>query len=434
MRSPDKAGFPRSLWTETAPPAPATETLTGRVQADVAIVGGGYTGLAAADALADAGLSAVVLEARDLGHGGSGRNGGVVSAKFRVGFPAIERSQGPESARRMYAIAHESVEAVERLVDRYGIAAAEYRPSGALKCAHSAAALASLETEAAWYRARVGHGSAKILDNDAVAAETGSETFRGGLLIPHSGTIRPLGYLRGLAAGLIDRGVTIYSRSPAERLERHGDGIVVVTPEGRVEARQAILATDAYSDLTSVTAMLRQTIVPFRSAMIATEPLPRHLDLQLLPEMRSYTETRRMMRWFRKTDGRLIFGGRGALGPVDAPHAFERLRRAMIGIFPELSGISIAHRWSGHVGLTLNALPRCGRLDDRVSFAAGYNGAGVAMATLLGEKAARIARGETADLALLRHDHLRPIPFYGLRSAAVRAVTAWHETLDAIGL
>jgi gamma-glutamylputrescine oxidase len=433
MGSLDAAGPPRSLWTETAPPPPPTAPLAGRVQADVAIVGGGYTGLAAAHDLAEAGLSAVVLEASELGHGGSGRNGGVVSAKFRVGFPEMGRAHGLEIARRMHDIAHESVEMVERLVERYSIAAAEYRRSGALKCAYNAAAFASLQAEAEWLRDRLGDRSARILDREAVAGETGSRAFVGGLLVPHSGTIRPLAYLRGIAAGLIARGVAVHTRTPALAIERCGDRIVVMTPEGRVEAGQAILATGAYSDLTPLTALLRRTMVPFRSAIIATDPLPPELESRLLPQARSYTETRRMMRWFRKVDGRVIFGGRGALGPVDAPRAFESLRNAMTAIFPDLTEVPVGHRWSGHVALTLDALPRCGRLDDGVVFAAGYNGAGVAMASLLGAKAARIVRGETPDLALLRRDRLRPIPLYRLSAAAVRAVTAWHEAMDAIG-
>lgn len=403
------------------------------MQADVAIVGGGYTGLAAAHDLAEAGLSAVVVEAGELGHGGSGRNGGVVSAKFRVGFPALERAHGPDVARRMHGIAHESVEMVEHLVERYGIAAAEYRRTGALKCAHNDQAFRAIQSEAVWLSDRLGDRSVRIMDREAVQAETGSRTFHGGLLVPHSGTIRPLAYLRGIAAGLVARGVAIHTRSPALTLERDGERIGVVTPAGRVDARQVILATDAYSDLTPLTALLRRTMVPFRSAMIATAQLPAEFDGELLPQARSYTETRRMMRWFRKVDGRVIFGGRGALGPVDSPRAFRSLRRAMIGIFPQLAEVSVEHRWSGHVALTLDALPRCGRLDDSVVFAAGYNGAGVAMASLLGTRAAQIARGEAPELSLLRRDKLRKIPLYRGRAIAVRAATAWNEAMDALG-
>jgi gamma-glutamylputrescine oxidase len=233
------------------------------------------------------------------------------------------------------------VEAVERLVERYGISAAEYRRSGALKCAHNVAAFAGLEAETAWLRNRLGDGSARILDREAVAGETGSRAFEGGLLSPHSGTIRPLAYLLGMAAGLIARGVAVHTQTPALAIERCGDRISVVTPEGRVEAGQAILVTGAYSDLTPLTGRLRRTMVPFRSAIIATNPLPPELNARLLPQARSYTETRRMMRWFRKVDGRVIFGGRGALGPVDVPRAFESLRRAMTAIFPELTEVPV---------------------------------------------------------------------------------------------
>lgn len=422
-----------SLWSDTAPPPPPTAPLSGKMQADVVIIGGGYTGLAAAHDLAEAGLSAVVLEAREIGHGGSGRNGGVVSAKFRVELQALERAHGLDIARRMHAIAGESVEVVEALVERYDIRAAEYRRAGALKCAHSPAALAGLADEAAWLRDRAGDDSIRLLPRVVMAEEVGTDAFLGGLLTARAGTIRPLAYARGLASGLLGRGVNIHTESPALKIEQCATGVQVITPEGEVAARQVILATDAYSDLTPVTAQLRRTMVPFRSAIIATDVLPAEAAARLLPNERSCAETRRMMRWFRMVDGRMIFGGRGALGPVDAPHAFRRLQRAMINIFPELADVPIRYRWSGHVALTFDALPRCGRLDERTVFAAGYNGAGVAMASLLGTKAAQIARGEEPDLALIRRQSLRSIPLFGLRSAAVRVATAWHETMDALG-
>ena len=140
-----------------------------------------------------------------------------------------------------------------------------------------------------------------------------------------------------------------------------------------------------------------------------------------------------MMRWFRKVDDRVIFGGRGAFGKQDSESAFEALRRAMTGIFPELADVPLAFRWSGLVGMTLDSVPHVGRIDDRTLYSVGYNGAGVAMSSLMGRYLASLVRGEAVDLGLLDARRVRTIPFYPLREPAVRLVAGWYQFLDAIG-
>jgi gamma-glutamylputrescine oxidase len=178
---------------------------------------------------------------------------------------------------------------------------------------------------------------------------------------------------------------------------------------------------------------LQRTLVPFRSALIATEKLSPNLAGSLMPTGRTYTETKRMMRWFRKVDDRVIFGGRGAFGKQDSGSAFEALRRAMTGIFPELADVPLEFRWSGLVGMTLDSVPHVGRIDDRTLYSVGYNGAGVAMSSLMGRYLASLVRGEAVDLGLLDARRVRTIPFYSLREPAVRMVAGWYQFLDAIG-
>lgn len=199
-------------------------------------------------------------------------------------------------------------------------------------------------------------------------------------------------------------------------------------------ASQAVLATNAYSGLTGVDRAVARSIVPFRSAMIATARLPADLDARLLKNERSYTETRRMMRWFRKVDGRVVFGGRGALGHVEAPAAFSRLEKAMHLIFPELRGIGIDYRWSGHVALSFDGLPMAGMLSPRIGYAAGFNGAGVAMSGYVGDQLANMMMKQPHELALIARGSIPKVPFYPLRSAGVRGVTFFYEMMDAAGL
>jgi gamma-glutamylputrescine oxidase len=403
------------------------------LSAEVVIVGGGYSGLSAAHALQQRGIEPVVLEARTVGWGASGRNGGVVSAKFRMSFPAIARAYGLETARRMHRIAHESLEAVEELIADLAIAHARFERTGNLRCAHTQRALDALIAEAQWLRSELKDDSCCVLSRAELAEELGSDAFVGGVLHRVAGTIHPLNYARGMAAGLAARKVRVFENSPVTRILPEPAGVVVETPGGRVRARQVLIATEAYSELTSATGQVSRSIIPFRSAIIATERMPLYLQVKLLTARRGYSETRRMMKWFRKVDGRFVFGGRGAFGREDTASSFEALRRAMTTLFPELEGLAIDFQWSGLVGMTLNQLPRVGRIDDRTCVCFGYNGVGIAMATLLGRYAGSLIAGESPQLALLDASRQKPVPFHSLRTPGVRMVAGWYQMLDALG-
>jgi len=423
----------RSLWKSTAEPGPALPALEADLSADVAIVGGGYSGLSAAHALQRRGIEPVVLEARSVGWGASGRNGGVVSAKFRVPFPAIAKAHGLDTARRMHRLAHESVDAVEELIADLGVSQAQFQRTGNLRCAHTQRALDGLIAEADWLRRELKDDSCSVLSREELAQELGSAAFVGGVLNRVAGTIHPLNYVRGMAAGLVARKVQIFENSPVSGILREPAGVVVETPCGRVRARQVLIATDAYSGLTSATGQVNRRVVPFRSAIIATERMPAELHAKLLAARRGYSETRRMMKWFRKVDGRFVFGGRGAFGKEDTVSSFEALRRAMTALFPELEGLAIEFRWSGLVGMTFSQLPHVGRIDDRACVAFGYNGVGIAMATLLGRYAGRVMAGESPQVALLDASRQKPVPFHSLRAPGVRLVAGWYQMLDALG-
>lgn len=422
-----------SLWASTAEPLRDFPVLSGERQADVVIIGAGYTGLSAAHHIARSGLAPVVLEANRPGWGASGRNGGVITAKFRLSFREIDAAHGRAMAQRMYEIAHESTDMVEELVSEFAISGARLTRTGQVKAAHNHVTLQAAIDEANWMKREMGDAEVRILDAREVREETGSEAFVGGVLNPGSGGIHPLNYVRGLADGVARRGVPVYQDSPVLKLRRDSGGIVAETSRGAVRAKQAIIATNSYSDLTNATRHMQRTLVPFRSAIIATDTLPRNLAGRLMPTGRTYTETKRMMRWFRMVDNRVIFGGRGAFGRQDSESAFDALRKAMIGIFPELADVPLAYKWSGLVGMTLDSVPHIGRLDDRTLFAMGYNGAGVAMSSLMGRYLAAFVRGETPDVGLLDASRLKAIPLYPLREPAVRMVAGWYQLLDAIG-
>ncbi|MFM0238992.1 NAD(P)/FAD-dependent oxidoreductase [Paraburkholderia phytofirmans] len=433
---------PDSLWRALFAASPGADAavstgvpLARDLDVEVAVIGAGYSGLAAAYALQKRGVDCVVLDANPVGWGASGRNGGVVSSKFRLSFPTIDKLHGLDTARRMHRLAHEGVRVVETLVDEFQLARARFEHTGSLRCAHTETALAAIRAEADWVRTNLGDTSMTVQSRAEIEHETGSKGFVGGVLSADAGTILPLEYVRGLARGLTLRGVPIYESTPVQEMQRTpGENRVTLrTPGGTVRAKQVIVATNAYSDLTAATSAYQRELVPFRSAMIATERLPAGLDARLMVERRSYTETRRMMKWFRKVDGRMLFGGRDAFGKEGQTTGFDALQRAMVALFPDLADVRVEYRWSGYVGMTFNSLPHVGRSDDATTFCLGYNGAGVAMASLLGQHAAALALGETPELSLLGAPGLRPVPFHSLRAPGVRLVAAWYQFLDAVG-
>jgi glycine/D-amino acid oxidase-like deaminating enzyme len=422
----------RSLWQETVSHRPVFDALTGS-QFDVAIIGGGYTGLSTARYLARRGLSSVVLEASQIGWGASGRNGGVVSGKFRLSFSDIAVRYGLETARRMHDLGIEAIDHVGELVEDYGIASADYRPTGALRCAHNRISLDSLKKEVAWLKTALGDHACSILSPEEMEAETGSRDFVGGMLNTHGGVIHPLNFVLGMAAGLKAAGIAIHERTPVTAIRRDRDGVLLETPGGTVSAAQVVIATNSYSDLTPATSAVRRSLIPFRSAMIATAPLKGNLSEGLLSQRRSYTETRRMMRWFRRAGDRLMYGGRGAFGKSDSENAFAALHRAMVRQFPDLASVSVTHRWSGLVAMTMDSVPHLGRIDDRVIYAVGYNGTGIALASNMGRYVAAMIAGEKPDLGLVTSVPLKPVPLYPIREPAVRLVAGWYQFLDAIG-
>jgi glycine/D-amino acid oxidase-like deaminating enzyme len=421
-----------SLWEATADPAPSHSPLVDEVRADLAIIGAGYTGLSAALQIAADGRRAVVLEADTVGWGASGRNGGLVSGKFRVPFHAVAATYGQEEAARLHRTGKQAVGFVEEMIGEHGIASAGFRMCGYVTAAHSAQALAAQRIATKWLASALGDTSSRLCAAHEVAAETGSSAYLGGVIHTAAGSLHPLNYVRGLASAAVERGVRIFERSPATRVSRDGSEFRVETPHGSVVARQLIAATNAYSAREPATGNLRRRFIPFRSAIIATAPLPGEVLKTILPNGRVVADTRRLLRWYRLVDGRLVFGGRGALGQEDSQVAFDRLAADMAAAFPQLDGVTIDYQWSGLVAMTMDQLPHVGELEDGVFFAAGYNGTGVAMASLMGRYLAMLTRGETPELGVIGRP-LAPIPLHAFTKPVVKLVTAWYQLMDALG-
>lgn len=402
------------LWEASAPPAPPTQMLAGAIQADVAVVGGGYTGCSAALHLAEAGLRAVVLEAAEIGFGGSGRNVGLVNAGLWVMPETVPRILGEVHGQRLLDQLGAAPQLVFDIIERLGIDCQPQR-NGTLHCAVGRKGLEEIaERERQW---RKRGADVELLDAAKAARLVGGGDYAGALLDRRAGTIQPLAYVRGLASGAMAAGAEIYTSTPTIGREDLGDRWRITTPNGSVAAPWVIVATDAYS--TGLWGAVKQEQVMLPYFNLATAPLGENLRQSILPQRQGVWDTRQILSSFRLDQvGRLIFGSVGSLRGTGAMIHRSWGRRELLRLFPQLRDITFEHEWYGHIGMTDDAMPRLHLHGRQIISVGGYNGRGIAPGTIFGRDLSRLVTKQLAvedmSLPLTRH---APAPFRGVREA-----------------
>ncbi|MGY2049690.1 NAD(P)/FAD-dependent oxidoreductase [Methylobacterium sp. JK268] len=419
----------RSLWSTTAAEPPlAAPPLAGETNVDLAVIGGGITGCSAALAAVEAGAATILLEGATIGWGASGRNGGQVIPGLKYDPSEMRERFGEAAGRRLTAAVGAAADAVFDRVAKHAIACAAAR-EGWVQAAHAAPALARVQQRARDWEAE--GAPVDLLDAAAVERLTGARGYHGGWIDRRAGTLHPLSYTRGLARAAREAGAAVHESTPVGALEPDGDRWRLRTPGGVVRARRVVVGTDAYS--TPLVAGLNEAMLLVQSVQVATEILPEALLARILPDGRCCSETRRLAFYFRRSpDGRLMFGGRGAIGEAESPVFRQALVAAMRRIFPEVAGVPIAASWSGQVGLTLDGLPRVQEPAPGLHLGYGYNGRGVAMATVMGGWLAR--RALTGEAPPLPATSMAPISWHRLRRPALSAGIAWAWLRDRVGL
>jgi len=399
----------RAYWHATMPPMHDRSGRQLPDSVDVAIVGGGYTGVAAARKLALQGAKSVLLEARTLGWGASTRNGGIAHPGFKWGPRTLMKRYGAETARAIYGESMEALELVFGLI-RDNEIDAELRPNGWLELAwapghyrefaHAAEALTDVGARP------------RVIPPDQLRAEIGTEVYHGGLAVDPGGILHPAKWFAGLV-GLAERaGADLHEEAPVLSIRKQADGrFVVETGRGAILARDVLVATNGYTN--GAAPSVRRRIVPIGSYIIATEPLPEDTAKELSPTGRAYFDTRNFLSyWHVSADRRLIFGGRVSFLPMSPERVTRLLFNRMMEIHPQAAGARVDYSWSGKVAMTFDRMPHIGRLGG-VMHAVGYSGTGVLMSTYLGTRAAEwLGGGEPPALARLRFP-LVPAPYEG---------------------
>lgn len=420
---------PDSWWAATCGPVHFPRLGTD-IETDVAIIGAGFTGLSAAHHLKQRGYRCAVLEARQVGWGASGRNGGMAVPRYKLTWPELERKYGLPHALRLYALAHEGVDTLQAIVKQQEIDC-DFARHGHVTPIAGAVHKARFEEDLVWLKQHLGDHVPGMLGSQGVAQRTGSDAYDDGYFEPRGAGLHPLRYCTGLASALARQGVNIHCDSPVLGWHSERDKVELVLANARVRARSLVVACNAYADSSAAGATLKKRVVPTASAVIVTEPLPATLARLILPQRNLATDAKRLTNYYRVLpDGSLFFGGRGGAGVRAGERIYRQLHSEMLQLFPALDGIALRYRWYGLVAVTLDSLPHIGRLHPNVHYAMGYNGRGVALSAALGKYLARQVAGEPASLGPVSDARFSAIPLHALRRPAKQAVMLYHQLRD----
>jgi len=375
-------------WWDKTCDAPDREALKGEARADVVIIGAGFTGLSAALNLAQAGVKAVVLEAKRVGWGASGRNGGFCClGGGMLEDAALDRKFGREGRKDWRSAEMAAIRLVEEFITNRGVDV-DRHSQGETQLAHRPRDFDDMRRKRDYYAENYGV-EARLTEARDLAAEGMTAGFHGAVTVPIGFGLNPRKYVTALARAAEDAGAQIFHNSPVLRITRHGGGYVVSTPEGRIQNERVIIATNGYSseDLPN---WLAARYMPTQSSVIVTRPLTEaERAAQGWTSHQACYDSRHLLHYFRlMPDNRMLFGVRGGLlsTPGSEARALRRARADFEEMFPAWRHVETPHGWSGMVCIARNRMPFVGEVPQQPGMFAGlcYHGNGVAMASYSG--------------------------------------------------
>jgi glycine/D-amino acid oxidase-like deaminating enzyme len=423
----DRAG-PPDVYVRGAPPPPPTRALDEHRHAEVAIIGGGFTGLSAALHLAEAGTDVAVLEANEIGWGASGRAFGQVVPYLKPGHEAIQRHYGPQRGQRIVDAVAAGPDLVFELIGRHGMECWALR-SGLIFAAHSPAGRRDLERRTQFWRQR--GAPVEMLEGASCAETIGSSFYPAASLDRRGGNLNPFAYARGLAHAAAKAGAAIHVRTRVRALTRRDARWAIDTDGGGLTADNVIIATNAYTG--DLWPGLRESIIPMRGHGFVTEQLSDNVRHTILPERQSLTDTRLLYSGVRMLpDGRLHGSAHGPSFGREPRADWRRVDARIRRLFPQLGAVKWQQAWSGWVAMTADHFPRLHELAPGLYAGLGYNGRGIAAATMMGRDLAALVRGAGDDATVFPLTPLRPIGWHRVAPTLVRGLVQMYRVRDCV--
>lgn len=420
-----------SYYAATANRTAMRPALRDTIETDVCIVGAGYTGLSVGLALAEKGYKVCVLEAKAIGFGASGRNGGQVVNGLNASLEKVESQFGTATADFIGTLLQEGGDIIRRRIETYGIAC-DYAP-GNIFAAFTERHMHDLEAKKGRWE-RHGMFDHEMIDAAGMRRHVATDAYVGGMIDHSGGHMHALNFALGEADAIEAFGGRIFEGSPVVAVRREGSTYVTSTDQGRVRSKIAILCGNAY--LEGVEPELERRIMPVSTQIIATAPLGEATAAALLPTNHCVEDVRYVLDYYRLTaDHRLLFGGGIVYAGTDPADVRARLVPKLETLFPQLKGTSVDFAWSGNFALSYSRVPQLGRLANGVYFAHGDSGHGVTGTQLFGVILAEAISGDNE-----RFDVFAALPFFpfpGGRAFRVpySAIGAWYYSLrDKLGI
>lgn len=418
-----------SYYAASGLPQPDRPALQGAVEADVCVIGAGYTGLSSALHLAEAGFKVVVLEASRVGWGASGRNGGQLVHSYSRDMDVIEARHGRAAAQALGSMAFEGARIIQERVAHYGIDC-HLQPGGMFTALSDKQVRQLAHHKALWER--YGHTQLELLDAPATERAIGTRRYKAALLDHSAGHVHPLRLAQGEAAAFESLGGTVHEGSPVTRIERT-ERPVVHTAQGQVRARFVIVACNAY--IGDLEPQLAARSMPCGTQVIATEPLGDRFP-EILPTDVCVEDCNFLLDYFRLSkDRRLLYGGGVIYGARDPAHIEAIVRPKLLKTFPQLAGVRIDHAWTGNFLLTLTRLPEVGRLTPQIYYSQGCSGHGVTFTHLIGRVLSEAIQGQAS-----RFDAFASLPHYPfpggrlLRVPLTALGAVYYDLRDKLGV
>jgi gamma-glutamylputrescine oxidase len=429
-KTSDNPGHANSWYAASANDKRVRPQLKGEIEADVCVIGAGFTGISAALELCERGYSVVVLEAERIGFGASGRNGGQIVNGYSRDLQTIAGRYGPEKAVKLGAMSLEGGEIIRNRVEKYKI------DCGLVQGGFFAAFTDKQVREMAAHKAnweKYGHSGLEMVGKDEVSRYVKTDRYAGGMIDRLGGHIHPLNLLLGEAAAVESLGGRIFEQSRVTAIDT-GNRPQVRTAEGSVRANYVLVCGNAY--LSPLLPEIHGRMMPVSSQVMATEPLDAALAESLLPANYCVEDANYILDYYRRTaDNRLLYGGGIGYGGHDPKDLTSVIRPNMLKTFPQLKDVRIDYAWSGNFALTLTRIPHMGKISDTVFFSHGDSGHGVTTTHLLGKILGEAVAGHAERFDVWAS--LPNLPFPGGRALRVPLTALgawWYGMRDRLGL
>ena len=423
MTNSPKPPTPNSLWRATAIDFAHQPALESDHDTQVVVIGAGFTGCSAALHLAEKNIEVILLDAGQPGIGASGRNGGQVNPGIKRTVEEVQQVWGQELGNQLYKVIGGAPDVVFDLIEKHHIDCHPVR-TGIIQPAYSKKSMEYLK-QYGEYHASTG-APVEWLDRQQTSDLIGSDFYLGGFLDKRAGSVQPLSYCRGLAQAALKAGAKIFGDSAVVKIETQSSKKTVKTAQGKITADYVFICTNGYTNLVPDDPLIKKlskTVIPFYSYKVATTPLSEALQQTIIPQQQVIADTRRLLTYFRKDPmGRLVMGGAG--GPYEAVDndSYKQIVQYIHQLYPQIKNPEIEFRWCGKTCLTLDGLPHIHELAAGVFTGLGYNGRGVAMASLMGKWLAAIVSGEELDTPTIPMTNPKTIPFHGIRKPFIKTM------------